>query len=77
MEPTAPRAIRDNARESGRAADCVFAGQPVTPELYGSDSHNVNVTMAGFVIVDRCAQIRQGMFATSTALPALPTIMEA
>lgn len=30
MEPTAPRAIRDNARESGRAADYVFAGQPVT-----------------------------------------------
>ena len=30
MEPTAPRAIRDNAPESGRAAGCVFAGQPVT-----------------------------------------------
>jgi hypothetical protein len=30
MEPTAPRAIRDNARESGRAAGCVFAGQSVT-----------------------------------------------
>ena len=28
MEPTTPRAIRDNAPESGRAAGCVFAGQP-------------------------------------------------